>query len=227
VTNAQFLACVAAGACSEPPHYDDEKCLSPYKNGWEYQKVEGPLRAPNHPVVCIEWGQADQVCRWLTGCEGEGCGLPTEARWEYAARGTGGQNRMYPWGDARDVWNHGNYCDSLCPCPWRDEEHTDGYPYTAPVGSFPSGATPEGLQDMGGNAWEWVRDFYVGGYAECGEPCSGDDPKGPPVGEERVIRSGGWSCGACHLRTTERDGNDPMECLATNGVRCAVPLVVR
>jgi formylglycine-generating enzyme required for sulfatase activity len=221
VTNAQYNACFAGGGCSTAPHYDDETCFTPHRNGWKLGRPPGILREDARPVVCIEWGQAEQVCRWLAGCPDEGCGLPSEARWEYAARGTGGQNRMYPWGNERDVWNRANYCGSECNRPWRDDEHTDGHPFTAPVGSFPQGATPEGLLDMGGNVWEWVRDHYAGSFGGCGPGCAGDDPKGPEKGEERVIRGGDWACGACHVRTTSRDGNDPHERLPSIGVRCS------
>jgi formylglycine-generating enzyme required for sulfatase activity len=220
VTNSQYRMCLGAGACDAEPGYDDLTCAMPHLNGWKKKAAPAELREDDRPVVCIDWNQAEQVCRWLAGCTENGCGLPTEARWEYAARGTGGQNRMFPWGDERDVWNRANYCASECECPWRDKEHSDGFPRSAPVGSFPKGATPEGILDMGGNTWEWVRDFYVGSYGQCGAACNGDDPKGPPASEERVIRGGGWACGACHTRTTSRDGNDTFERLPVNGVRC-------
>jgi formylglycine-generating enzyme required for sulfatase activity len=222
VTNAQYVQCVAAGGCVAAAHYDDGTCSLPHRNGWKTKNAPVELSEGDRPVTCIDWSEAEQVCRWLAGCSEHGCGLPTEARWEYAARGTGGQNRMYPWGDERDVWTRGNYCGSECDRPWRDLEHTDGFPLTSPVGSFPTGATPEGLLDMGGNVWEWVHDFYAGGYDECGAGCQGDDPKGPvEATEERVIRGGDWACGACHLRTTSRDGNTAVQHLPVIGVRCS------
>jgi formylglycine-generating enzyme required for sulfatase activity len=97
----------------------------------------------DHPVVWVTWHDAEDYAAWLAGCTGGNWRLPTEAEWEKAARGTDG--RIYPWGDAFD----------------RERCNTDeaGIHGTAPVGSYPSGASSYGVQDMAGNVWDWTSSW--------------------------------------------------------------------
>jgi formylglycine-generating enzyme required for sulfatase activity len=137
----------------------------------------------NHPINCVDWSMADRYCK------ANGKRLPTEAEWEFAARGSDG--RKYPWGDAPPSYKHLNACGSECT-DWLKKSgapndgllysNDDGFPTTAPVGSFPMG------EDIVGNVWEWVADYY-GGYA--GDDVT--DPKGPPSGTSRVVRGGAWN----------------------------------
>ena len=134
--------------------------------------------ASSHPVVNVSWDDARAYCRWAGG------DLPTEAQWEKASRWTGSYPNVYPWGNAWDAENCNN---------WYDHNAAGGgyqrY-QTAPVGSYPSGASPYGLQDMAGNVWEWCRDWYSSSYYSV-SPST--DPQGPSSGSCRVLRGGSWN----------------------------------
>ena len=149
---------------------------------------EGLEGRDDHPVNCVTWTQADAYCKWAGGR------LPTEAEWELAARGTDG--RVYPWGDAAPSSETTNGCGSEC-VKWREAEgmspggtmyeEDDGYPGTAPVGSFPAGRTQGGHDDIVGNLFEWTADTFA--------PYPGSDAE-PPTGEaamKRVIRGGAFN----------------------------------
>ncbi|MCD4748903.1 MAG: SUMF1/EgtB/PvdO family nonheme iron enzyme [Thermoanaerobaculales bacterium] len=103
---------------------------------------------PGFPVANVNRQDADAYCRW------QGKRLPTADEWEFAARGVDG--RRYPWGNESPDGTRANFCDANCPKAWHNYDHDDGFAGPAPVGSFPAGATPEGLLDMGGNIREWT-----------------------------------------------------------------------
>jgi iron(II)-dependent oxidoreductase len=136
---------------------------------------------PGHPVVGVTWADAAKYAEWA------GKRLPTEAEWEYAARG-GLVQKRFPYGDEMDA-SQANY------------NGTNGHP--VPVGSFPPNAY--GLYDMAGNVVEWVSDFYEKDYY-LNSPAM--DPKGPETGKRRVIRGGGWRsgkmCNSCAFRQSLR-----------------------
>lgn len=117
----------------------------------------------NHPVSCVSWNDAIAYTNWLKQETGLAFTLPTEAEWEYAARGTDG--RVYPWGNEIPDGTRANYADETMNKYFPNLEQAlvhfgvnDGYALTSPVGSFPNGASPIGALDMAGNLTEWVYD---------------------------------------------------------------------
>ena len=131
-------------------------------------------------MVGVTWTEAKA---W---CEGQGWRLPTEAEWELAARGAEG--RAYPWGEAHSP-GAANYCDVGCAqgtlaVTWED----DGYAETAPVGSFPAGASPEGVHDLSGNVAEWVLDCWLPHHE--GRSSWDDRASGNCI--QRTVRGGSW-----------------------------------
>ena len=135
-------------------------------------------------------------------CAWANCRLPTEAEWEYAARG--GSSRKYPWGDQDADRKRANY---------RGEPGQQ-----TPVGLYPLGATPEGVHDMAGNVWEWLADWFLQNYYR---ELPGENPKGPSAGDGRVLRGGSWSASPVPLRTSYRAGFRPDDRDGNIGFRCA------
>ena len=156
----------------------------------------------NHPAVYVSSVEALKFCDWLGRRDGRKYRLPSEAEWEYGARGTDG--RTYPWGEKLNRGDLANFADCNTTFPWRDAEVNDGFAETAPVGSFPRGTSPFGIEDMAGNVWEWCLDFY--------EPYKGKERTNPrsalTVGR-RIYRGGSWKSRASSLRTTARNFNIP------------------
>lgn len=156
----------------------------------------------NHPVVYVNSKDAEKFCQWLTMREGTKYRLPTEPEWEYAARGMDG--RSFPWGERLDAGNLANFADKQTSFAWRDPNIDDGFPEASPVGSFPRGASPFGMEDMAGNVFEWCLDYF--------ESYKGKDrvnPRGPTNGTKRIYRGGSWKSRAANLRTTARNHNLP------------------
>jgi formylglycine-generating enzyme required for sulfatase activity len=156
----------------------------------------------NHPVVYVSSLDAAKFCQWLSTRERKKYRLPTEAEWEYAARS--GDGRKYPWGDYENRGDLANFADRNTVFAWSDRTIDDGFPESSPVGAFPRGASPLGMQDMAGNVWEWCGDFF--------EPYRGTpkiNPKGPTAGAKRVYRGGSWKSRFNTLRATARGANLP------------------
>jgi formylglycine-generating enzyme required for sulfatase activity len=161
-----------------------------------------PWADQNHPVVYVTWNDADAFCKWLSRKEGKIYRLPTEAEWEYAARGD--DDRVFPWGQWNPAIQVANFADASTTFPWRDPSINDGYPESSPVGSFPRGASPFGVEDLAGNVYEWCLDWY--------EPYKGREvmnPRPGTGGRQRVCRGGSWKSRISSLRTTARAFNEP------------------
>jgi formylglycine-generating enzyme required for sulfatase activity len=155
-----------------------------------------------HPVVYVSSLEAIKYCQWLSARERKKYRLPSEAEWEYAARGTDG--RRYPWGNHEHRGDLANFADRNTVFAWSDREIDDGYPESSPVGAFPFGASPFGIEDMAGNVWEWCLDYL--------EPYRGIakvNPRGPTAGAKRVLRGGSWKSRFNSLRATTRSSNVP------------------
>jgi serine/threonine-protein kinase len=167
----------------------------------------------DHPVVQVSWFDADAYCAWA------GRRLPTDAEWEKAARGT--DARAFPWGSEFDPARL-NYCDRSCPIPSekRDPSHDDGFAYTAPVGSFPQGASPYGALDMAGHAWEWTADWY---HPDSYAFASPRNPRGawPGRARERAMRGGSFAAERGYTRVTSRSYDPPDTSWFGVGFRCA------
>jgi len=205
VTNIQYRRCVGAGACDLPAESDPEDRDSYY----------GDSAYADYPVIDVSWRQATDYCAWAWA----GARLPTEAEWEYAARGPEG--RRFPWGDEFDGTRL-NYCDVNCGsewADWADEMVDDGYASIAPVGSYPSGASWCGALDMAGNACEWVADWYSSSYYGSSPP---QNPTGPSYGWYRGLRGGSFFYVPPAVRSAYRHWAAPDDTLFYWGFRCAL-----
>ena len=219
VTTSSYKACSDGGRCKRAGttnDYDgltdtDRKAFDPLCN------ARDPDGHGTHPINCVDWDMAENYCREQKKR------LPTEAEWEFSARGPDG--RKYPWGDEDPTAGLLNACGKECAI-WGKKngvetkamyDADDGFPNTAPVGSFPKGASRYGVEDVVGNVWEWVADWN-GSY-------TGDDqkdPKGPASGEARVIRGGAWNGSyPTWVRPTFRYRNAPTARSHGIGFRCA------
>jgi eukaryotic-like serine/threonine-protein kinase len=162
-----------------------------------------PKDKKDHPVVDVDWREADAFCAWLSDYSRESIKLPTEAQWEKAARGTDGRN--YPWGNGAPTPQLANY---------------DGHiKETTTVGRYPAGASPYGALDMAGNVWEWVADRYDGNYYSR-SPY--ENPLGPTGADDavRIVRGGSWLSIDRFLRVSLRSGDYPDLRNDISGFRC-------
>jgi formylglycine-generating enzyme required for sulfatase activity len=167
-----------------------------------HARKRAPGTSERHPVVYVSSVDAAKFCQWLSAHERRRYRLPTEAEWEYAARGTDG--RKYPWGSQEGRGDLANFADRNTVFAWSDHEIDDGFAESSPVGAFPVGASPFGLEDMAGNVWEWCSDFL--------EPYRGTpktNPRGPSAGTKKVYRGGSWKSRFNSLRATTRSANVP------------------
>jgi formylglycine-generating enzyme required for sulfatase activity/serine/threonine protein kinase len=190
VDNASYQACVRKGQCRQPAH--------------DFRRLQqSAFTADRQPVVQVNWNDADAYCR------AQGKRLPTEAEWEYAARGADG--RLYPWGTQPPTCETavlGAYA-MVCTDSWcRGANACLGKNPSHPMesGSRPQDRSPFGAIDMGGNVSEWVADWYGERYYE---ESPRNDPGGPTQGSERVYRGGSWGQMGKTVRSTFRNHMAP------------------
>lgn len=165
-------------------------------------RKRAPGAGDRHPVVYVSSAEAAKFCQWLAARERRKYRLPSEAEWEYAARGPDG--RKYPWGGQEGRGDLANFADRNTVFAWSDHEIDDGFPESSPVGAFPIGASPFGAEDMAGNVWEWCGDFL-----EAYRGTRKTNPRGAKTGAKRIYRGGSWKSRFNSLRATTRGANLP------------------
>jgi formylglycine-generating enzyme required for sulfatase activity/serine/threonine protein kinase len=218
VTVRAYEACVKEGKCERTPDDVDYEGITPEAKS-AYKPFCNARKADrlDHPINCVDWDMATKYCAWKGGR------LPTEAEWEFAARGS--EQRDFPWGSDTPGAKHLNgagkefaaWSEKNAMKPGQMHEEDDGFVGTSPVGTFQAGATPAGVHDLAGNVFEWTADWF-GPYT----PARAVDPKGPPAGEKRVARGGAFNAkDATWVRAAYRWGNVPHTYNHGIGFRCA------
>ena len=200
-----------------------------WTNGANWKQPEGKGSSidgkDNHPVVHVSYEDAMAYCHWA------GRRLPTEAEWEFAARG-GKRDKIYFWGDLTDkLSSYVNSWEGEFPV---DNTQADGFEKSAPVKTYPPNGY--GLYEISGNVWEWTSDWYSSQYYQyCKDNSITNNPKGPkeafnpnnPYIDERVIRGGSFLCNASYCasyRVSSRMATDPSTSLEHLGFRTVMDL---
>jgi formylglycine-generating enzyme required for sulfatase activity len=185
VTNGMYLLCFQAGVCALPHFFD--KATQTDKTVVKSSSRQKYFNTPefaDYPVIYVTWGDADTYCNWA------GRRLPTEAEWEYSARGPFPSLNTFPWGDQQPDNSLANFNNNTGD--------------TMRVGSYPAGASIFGILDLAGNVAEWVQDFYDVKYYDQSIAV---DPTGPIRGTVefmRVMRGGYWGDNWKSLRVSYR-----------------------
>jgi sulfatase modifying factor 1 len=242
VTNAQFAAFVeATNYVTEAENFgwsyvfhkhvsaENKKLSRGYSSeaqwwlgigGAYWRKPEGPgsnlKKREEHPVVHVSWNDAVAYCAWA------GKKLPTEAQWEYAARG-GLVQKLYPWGDELNPKGKNGKPEHRCNI-WQGkfpvlDTGTDGWTNTAPVKTFAPNAF--GLYHTSGNVWEWCRDWFSPDHSKD----LPNDPTGPEFGTHKITKGGSFLCHESYCnryRLAARTANTPDSTTSHTGFRCVL-----
>ncbi|MDZ7771270.1 MAG: formylglycine-generating enzyme family protein [Balneolaceae bacterium] len=205
-----------------PENLREKELSSPGQAGWWkavegawWKEPEGPgssvSRRMDHPVVQVSWNDAKAYCAWTR------LRLPTEAEWEYAARG-GLEGKTYPWGD--ELTPGGEHRCNIWQGDFPDQNtKEDGWRGTAPADAFPPNGY--GLYNVAGNVWEWCADWFSADYPLL---RISDNPAGPPQGTDKVIRGGSYLCHRSYCnryRVAARSANTPDSATGNMGFRVA------
>lgn len=208
ITRGQFAAFV-----KDAKYSAGDKCWTleggkfEERSGRNWRKPGYPQN-DKHPAVCINWNDAQAYAKWLSRKTGKQYRLPAEAEWEYAARGKTGTARY--WGNSPDeACGYANTADKTARAKiqgatsWSVHNCTDGFAYTAPVGSFKVNAF--GLNDMLGNVLEWTQDSYHDSYKDA----PADERSWQVDDVKRALRGGSWNSAPRNVRAATRDGKEP------------------
>ena len=219
ITRGQFAA-----FAKETNYSAVDKCWTLERG--KFEERSGNWREPGYtqddkqPVACINWNDAKAYAEWVSRKTGKQYRLPSEAEWEYSARGNTSTARF--WGDnPDDACQYANGADKTAQAQihgatsWSVHKCTDGFAYTAPVGRFKANAF--GLYDMLGNLWEWTEDSYHDSYN--GAPTDGSVWQGD--GAKHALRGGSWNSSPQDVRAAIRDNNRPALRFSIFGFRIA------
>jgi len=221
VTNRLFARFIEEGGYNNPEFWSQEGWAWKERNHisaplyWNTGQYSSGTDYPDYPVVGVSYYEAEAYARFA------GKELPSEAMWEKCARGSMNPGYKWPWGnefhkDISGVRVHCNYNGN--------DGYEDPYPQLAPVGAFPTGASPYGAMDMAGNVAEWTKDWYSASYYR---ESSQDNPQGPSSGTEKTVRGASWvnssttSSPGYTFRNPARLHKDPTERKHYIGFRCA------